>query len=90
MACLELSDGMSPFLFPQEACISSSPVILVLLSFRSFFLNIGSPKVRQLTHSPYPYSAEAVASMIKAHIIGKSWDPPAWLPKRYLTWATEA
>ena len=38
----------------------------------------------------YLYSAEAVASMIKAHIFGKSWEAPAWLPKRYLTWATEA
>jgi len=34
--------------------------------------------------------AEAVASMIKAHILGESWEAPAWLPKRYLTWATEA
>ncbi|KAF8804190.1 FAD dependent oxidoreductase [Phlegmacium glaucopus] len=34
--------------------------------------------------------AEVVASMIKAQIFGESWDAPAWLPKRYLTWATEA
>ena len=56
---------------------NTKPVFLLLLLIKT-------------THSPYPYSAEAVASMIKAHIFGKSWDGPAWLPNRYLTWATEA
>ena len=93
MACLELSDGVSPFF--SSLC---KPVFLpfpIIVSFllpfsETFCLNIGSLKVRQPTHFPYPYSAEAVASMIKAHILGQLWDPPAWLPKRYLTWATEA
>ena len=84
MVCLFFSSLRKPVFLPS---LLSSPSCCLS---EAFFLNIGSPKVRQLTHSPYPYSAEAVASMIKAHMFGKSWDPPAWLPKRYLTWATEA
>ncbi|KAF8152278.1 FAD dependent oxidoreductase [Crassisporium funariophilum] len=34
--------------------------------------------------------AEAVAGMIKAHMAGEEWEAPAWLPERYLTWATRA
>ena len=75
--------------FVQLASISSSPCYCLVVFFQTFRLNIGSLKVRQLTHSPSLYSAEAVAGMIKAHIFGKSWNPPGWLPKRYLTWATE-
>ncbi|CAA7269381.1 unnamed protein product [Cyclocybe aegerita] len=33
--------------------------------------------------------AEAVAGMIAAKIRGKEWTTPDWLPRRYLTWATE-
>ena len=79
------------FFFAQKAHISP----LLSSRYRCLFpklccLTIGSLNARQSTHSPYPYSAEAVASMIKAHIFGESWEAPAWLPKRYLTWATEA
>jgi hypothetical protein len=33
-------------------------------------------------------SAEAVAGMIKAKILGQEWRIPEWLPEQYLTWAT--
>ncbi|KAJ3517283.1 hypothetical protein NLJ89_g596 [Agrocybe chaxingu] len=33
--------------------------------------------------------AEAVAGMIAAKIRGEEWTTPDWLPRRYLTWATE-
>ncbi|KIM44357.1 hypothetical protein M413DRAFT_379691 [Hebeloma cylindrosporum] len=32
--------------------------------------------------------AEAVASMIRAKIVGQEWRIPEWLPEQYLTWAT--
>ena len=87
MACLELSDGMS-LLFLHSGCLYFFlPVIaLFLLSSPCFLLKSKSKTTNSLSH---PYSAEAVASMIIAHIFDKSWHPPVWLPKRYLTWATE-
>lgn len=30
-------------------------------------------------------SADAVAQMIVADILGKAWTPPDWLPRHYIT-----
>ena len=86
MACLELSDGMSPFSLLRMPVFLPPCYRLVLAVFPCFLLKSKSKTTNSLSH---PYSAEAVASMIIAHIFDKSWHPPVWLPKRYLTWATE-
>lgn len=86
MECLELLDGMSPFfsLVFLPPLLSSCSCCLSPLNLRKS----KSKTTNSLSLSLH--SAEAVASMINAHIFGKSWTPPGWLPKRYLTWATEA
>ena len=34
-------------------------------------------------------SAEVVAKMIVAELVGEKWTTPEWLPERYLTWVRD-